>query len=86
MREAKEVVDMVADFLNVFGDSKRIQEFVSEMESQHRTLQQSFTRLCVAWLKRLAEPDYHYDDRNKASVRLAQSLKDKLEEAYLPLI
>ena len=52
MREAKEVVDMVADFLNVFGDSKRIQEFVSEMESQHRTLQQSFTRLCMAWLKR----------------------------------
>jgi len=43
------------------------------MENQHRTLQQGFTRLCVAWLKRLAEPDYHYDDRNKASVRLARS-------------
>jgi len=86
MNEAKEVVDKVADFLNTFGDSKRINEFVKEMENQHRTLQQSFTRLCVAWLKRLAEPGYHYDDRNKASVRLAEFLKDKLEEAYLPLI
>jgi len=84
--EARDVVNKVTDYLNVLGDSERIRDFVLEMECQHRTLQQGFTRLCIAWLKRLADPDFMFDDRNKASVELAKRLKEYLDNAYLPLI
>ena len=46
----------------------------------HRTNQQSFTRLCVEWLKVCAADNYMYDDgtvsRNRASHEVAKILME----------
>lgn len=46
------------------------------MTREHRTIQQSFTRLCIAWLSTCASEDYQYDERNKASHEVAKALID----------
>jgi hypothetical protein len=60
--------------------------FCLAMERDHRTLQQTFTRLCVAWLLHAGEPGYRTDLRNEATHKLAVALKPILEEAHLPFI
>ena len=77
----KNAVKFMSDYLNSF--SVGYDEFAKDMAMEHRTLQQSFTRLCVAWLKQLSETEY-YDLRNEASVKFAQSIQDKL--TGLPMI
>ena len=50
--------------------------FLEMMSRDHRTLQQSFTRLCLEWLEQVAErqgPQY-VDARNEDSQRIAQQL------------
>lgn len=42
----------------------------------HRTNQQTFTRLCVSWLKKMAGDDVYTDDRNKASQEVAKILME----------
>jgi len=46
---AKETVENVTDYLNSFSNKEK--EFILEMNREHRTLQQSFTKLCLAWLE-----------------------------------
>jgi|SRR5882672_1672676 len=41
--------------------------------TQHRTLQQGFTRVCVAWICYLAKQE-HFDLRNEASVKMAKQI------------
>lgn len=60
--------------------------FSVAMEREHRTLQQAFTRLCLAWFLFAANPDYRTDLRNEATHELAATLRPMLEEAYLPFI
>lgn len=61
----------VADYVN----GRNADEFVKGMAQQHRTLQQSFTGLCVAWFEYLAsrQPG-QYDLRNQDSVDLAKEI------------
>lgn len=77
-----ETVKTVSNYVNSM--SADYNEFAELMGREHRTLQQNFTKLCVAWLKHLATTEY-YDLRNEASVKFAQSIQDKLD-AQLPLI
>lgn len=81
---AKENADAVASMLNnmCFDEAK----FCREMASQHRTLQQNFTRLCVAWLNTCGSPSYQYDARNEGSHRLGESLAPVLRDVSLPYI
>lgn len=44
------------------------------MSMQHRTLQQSFTRLCLKWIEHVASPEYRTDPRNEQSQKIAQEL------------
>ena len=64
-------------------------EFVaSKMARMHPTLQQSFMRLCVAFIKEMSAKTYS-DGRNEAAVTLAKSFYRVIEEennAYLPHI
>ena len=61
--------------------------FCECMEHQHRTLQQAFTRLCVAWFLYTSDPAYRTDLRNEGTHALAVKLLPLLkEEAYLPFI
>ena len=50
----------------------------------HRTNQQTFTRLCIAWLERCAQESYPCDMRNKASHDAAKMLIDGLGGKDLP--
>lgn len=68
-------VETVSTMLNDFGFSAK--SFCESMTREHRTLQQSFTRLCIEWLQTCADAEYRYDGRNEAShtiaVEIAQS-------------
>ena len=85
MANAKDNVEMVSDMLNVFGFSSA--DFCKEFAKEHRTLQQSFTRLCVEWLRTCASDDYRYDGRNEASHEVAKMLLDgKDNDIHIPFI
>ena len=88
--KTKTIVDDLIQRLNVIGGDDRYDDIVMSVRNQHRTLQQNFTRLCVAWLDQLAKLEENdYDLRMEASVRLAKKLA-KMEEwrdyKYLPTI
>ena|ERR1035438_4726519 len=86
----KEIANKVADYINGCRTSKY---FIDGMNNQHRTLQQSFTRLCVDWIEHLASlngkgGDF-YDLRNQASVKFAKRLTETVtwqDGKYLPHI
>lgn len=65
MSRVTENVNKVSDMLNNFSFSP--DEFVEEFNREHRTIQQNFTRLCLAWIKHCASDDYRHDERNRAS-------------------
>jgi hypothetical protein len=84
----KELAEKVTDFVNG-GDRRDVAEFVKEMSYQHRTLQQMFTGICLAWLNHLSKLEEHqYDLRNEASVKTAKKIKAAVPdiEYGLPLI
>ena len=56
-------------------DKREREEFVEAMAIQHRTHQQGFTTLCLAWLTHLSALEKgkgEYDQRNEASVQVAR--------------
>lgn len=71
--------------LNSYGNRESIKEFVAEMSRDHRTLQQSFTRLCAAWLEHCGSEDYLYDGRNAASRDLGREFV-KIPNRALPTV
>jgi hypothetical protein len=80
--------EYITDVLNFMSnDTERgYLVFCRAMERQHRTLQQAFTRLCVAWFVYAADPAYRTDARNEGTHELAMSLLPLLKEAHLPFI
>jgi len=84
---AKKMAGDMGDFVNSYSNDADIKMFIETMRSEHRTLQQNFTKLCKAWFLDLAErTSGQYDQRNEASVMLAKEIKDILENSYLPLV
>lgn len=86
IKEAEKVATTIAESVNSMGlDYECI---ATALASQHRTLQQSFTRLCVAWIRQLAEMKKGgwHDLRNEASVNLAERIAPLLKDTYLPFI
>ena len=65
MSDAKKIVSNLTDYVNTFGDVHT--EFIKNMETEHRTLQQSFTKLCLKWMEHVGSSEYRFDDRNKQS-------------------
>lgn len=68
----KNNVQQVSGMLNNFSFNP--EKFCEEMTKEHRTLQQSFTRLCIHWLCTCADENYRYDERNEASHEIAKAL------------
>ena len=84
--EGQEVARAVSKLLNNYNSTER-KVFIDEMSRDHRSLQQSFTRLCVDWLRNLAEREEgRFDLRNEASVKLAREVLPILDRSPLPLI
>lgn len=86
-KDGCDVAELMASFVNSFGcDAKG---FIEKMSNEHKTLQQSFTRLCWQWILKLNEmgEQGRYDDRNKASVEFAQKVVSMLgDEARFPFV
>ena len=70
--DAKELTNDITNYLNTYGDKS--EEFNNAMSTEHRTLQQNFTRLCLAWIEHCASDEYRTDGRNEASKNTAQAL------------
>ena len=81
--KTEEIVNTVSNYVNSFNCD--YDGFAKKFGYEHRTLQQNFTKLCVAWLRHLAETEY-YDARNQASVEFAKSIKEQLGDISLPTI
>ena len=83
--DVAKAVETISSFVNSLSDEGK--EFSGQMGCEHRTLQQSFTRLCVAWLVHLSKvQEGHYDLRNQGSVNLGRRFVEKMkdEDLYLP--
>jgi hypothetical protein len=65
MENSKKIVSDITDYVNSFGDVHT--EFIQNMRSEHRTLQQSFTRLCLKWIEFVGSDEYSFDMRNQQS-------------------
>lgn len=72
MIETKKLVGNITDYVNTFNDKGN--EFCEAMSCEHRTLQQSFTKLCLKWLEHCASPEYRTDPRNEGSQKIAREL------------
>jgi hypothetical protein len=75
---AKEAVEGITRFVNSMSLDQ--EEFNSLMSREHRTLQQSFTRLCIGWLEHVAKDEYATDLRNQASKKFAQQMVSLMRE------
>ena len=73
----------VATMLNSFNFSEK--EFCEDMMREHKTLQQSFTRLAIAWLRFCGEETYQYDGRNEASHEIGKIIRE-LDLPGIPFI
>jgi hypothetical protein len=85
--DGKEAARHIGNFVNSYGCDMK--GFVKQMAIEHRTLQQSFTRLCLEWFKSLSEnyKNKCFDDRNKASCETAYNIMHMLGDSYyLPMI
>ena len=82
----EKAVSYMSDYVNNY--ECRPKEFAELFGREHQTLQQSFTRVCLAWLEHLAEMEEDwYDLRNEASVHLARKIVEKFKnDMYLPFI
>ena len=81
----RSVAEELAKLVNSY--SLNCTAVAKEMTREHRTLQQSFTRLCVAWLKECAKDTYSYDGRNEATHFVAKKLVAALDDdCGLPMI
>jgi hypothetical protein len=89
---AQQVVSEITRFVNSYTVAN--DEFIAEMSTEHRTLQQSFTKLVLKWMEYCASIDYRYDDRNKASHDICKKMIDAFREStgnidpsdFLPMI
>jgi hypothetical protein len=69
---AEEIVNDLTDYVNSFNNKSV--EFNKYMAHQHRTLQQSFTRLALSWIEYVASDEYRTDARNEDSKAVCMKL------------
>jgi len=84
-QRAIDAVHCLSDFVN---DMNRDEEqFLVSMAREHRTLQQSFTGLCFAWIKHCAKMKLNeWDGRNEYSVEKCKEIVEKVELWEPPLV
>jgi len=68
--------------------SRDQEQFLVSMGREHRTLQQSFTGLCFAWMKTCAKKlgKRDFDLRNEYSVKKCAEIVEKVELWEPPLV
>lgn len=94
-QKAKEITGKVTDYLNSFSNRQLNQAFCEAMSNEHRTLQQNFTGLCLAWIefmgnnsedfkRRFTDPRNEYS--NKVCAGILEFMKEKGINQNLPCI
>lgn len=73
LKDIQETVKKVSDIVNTFNDDP-MDTFIRQMTFQHRTLQQSFTKLCLKWIETVASSEYRFDGRNQHSHELCEHI------------
>ena len=76
MPDMKRNAEEVSNMLNSMSFNPEL--FCQEMSREHRTIQQNFTRLCLAWIKTCASEDYRHDERNRASHVKCKAIVDTM--------
>ena len=71
----------LSDLLNSFQFNP--ERVCQAMTREHRTLQQSFTRLCIHWLCTCASDEYQFDGRNEASHDIAKALIESQDADFI---
>jgi hypothetical protein len=82
--KTKEVVNDITDYVNTYS---RRDDFNKLMSMEHRTLQQSFTRLCLRWIEHVSKEEYRTDGRNEQSKDICQKIVNDFKEkngGYVP--
>ena len=79
------VANCISDFTNSFTFPYEL--IAKKMANEHNTNQQSFMRLCMAFIKLMSEKK-HWDGRNEASVKTAKKIMEAFgnESIVLPCI
>ena len=72
IERTKAAVEAMSNFVNNYGHSPEL--FARLMANEHRTLQQSFSKLMLVWLEYIATDEYRTDGRNEASQMVAKRL------------
>ena len=73
-KSAESAANNIENFLNSY--TAPVTKFIDLMARTHRTHQQSFTKLCLMWIEKVASPEYTYDGRNEASHKQCKRLLD----------
>lgn len=79
-KATKDLVQEITDYLNTFDDKGN--DFCQAMSCEHRTLQQSFTKLCLQWLEHCASDEYRFDLRNEDSHKISKELIELFRELF----
>jgi len=76
----------VANFANEM--SMDMQSFVDAIANEHRTIQQAFTGLCFAWIRKAAEQydKGDFDGRNEYSVEQCEKITKYVDVSSPPFI
>lgn len=79
MSNAEETAQKMSSFIN--GMNCPVDEFVEIMARDHRTLQQAFTNLCFAWIRKCSDKNEtgDFDQRNEHSVYKCAEIIDTID-------
>lgn len=82
---SKELASLITDNLNTFNTKERNKDFCDAMATEHRTLQQSFTGLCLTWIEFMGQtdPDFqrrYLDGRNEYSNEVCSKISAFMKE------
>ena len=81
----KKLVSDLTDFVNNYNCD--MDAFISEMSTEHRTLQQSVTRHFLKWIEHCASENYRTDLRNEGTAQVCREMITsfaKYKESQLP--
>ena len=76
----KKLANTITDGINGSFD---VEKFVNAMSCEHRTLQQKFTGLCLAWIDMVGSEAYHTDGCNEFSHVQCEKIKKFMEEQHI---
>lgn len=84
--QAKLAALMMGSMCNTFSSEIIENKFIEQMVREHRTLQQSFTKMMLKWMEFVSSEDYRTDLRNEDSKVYVKKMIDAFvkENGYLP--